>query len=251
MSRQPKAGKPGKVRATSAPARTAALGTAEAKRKRAKPGTAELRKRGGRPRLSKAEAETKRRHILEAALQVFSQHGFEAARIDEVARIAGVAKGTLYLYHPNKQSMFEALVRSAAEPLLGNLSTISRDRTVSADVLLDRIFELFRREILGTHRKLIIRLIISEGPRFPELAAFYHREVISPVLSLLSAVAANAHAQGKLAHEDLVRFPQLIAAPLLLSVVWDGLFEEIDPLDVEGLLATHARLLISAKRRRR
>lgn len=205
----------------------------------------------GRPRQSRADAEQRRQQILSAALTVFSQHGFEAARLDEVAQLAGVAKGTLYLYFPDKHSMLEALVREAAQPVLQDFAALMQQREASVDLLLAQIFALFRREVLGTRRKLIIRLIIAEGPRFPELAKFYHREVIGRVMSILRVVAAQAHQRGELATEGLVRFPQLIAAPLLLSLIWDGLFSKIDPLDVEAMLGAHAELLTAARRKQR
>jgi AcrR family transcriptional regulator len=219
-----------------------------------KPGKAEesgQKKRAGRPRLSSSDAEAKRHSILEAALQVFSQHGFEAARLDDVARRAKVAKGTLYLYYPNKEAMFEALVRSAAEPLLDDMSAIARQHEGPPEQLLESIFALFRHEILGTNRKLVVRLIIAEGARFPELAQFYHREVITRVIATLEAVARKLHDEGRLASDGPLLYPQLIAAPLLLALIWDGLFAQIDPLDVEGLLAAHAKLLTTAKRRKR
>lgn len=209
------------------------------------------KKHGGRPRRSSSDTEAKRQNILNAALQVFSQHGFEAARLDEIARKAKVAKGTLYLYFPNKQAMFEALVRSAAVPLLDEMSAIAFEHAGPAEELLESIFALFHHEILGTDRKLVIRLIVAEGPRFPELARFYHREVISHVIGTLEAVARKLHKEGRLASDDLLQYPQLIAAPLLLSLIWDGLFARIDPLDVAGLLSAHAKLLTTMKRRKR
>jgi AcrR family transcriptional regulator len=204
----------------------------------------------GRPRQSPAATQARRRQILKAALTVFSEHGFEAARLDEIARKAKVAKGTLYLYFPDKQAMFEALVRSAALPVLGDLSALSQNASLPADVLFKRMFDLFRREVLGTDRKLIMRLIISEGSRFPRIAAFYHREIISRIMAVLKAVARQAWQKGELATSGPVKHPQLIAAPLMLSVIWDGLFDRIAPLDVESLLNEHIALL-TAKRKKR
>ena len=205
----------------------------------------------GRPRLAPAVTQARRQQILVAALAVFAQHGFEAARLDEIAKRAKVAKGTLYLYFPDKQAMFEALVRSAAEPIVAGLSALAERRDLPMRSLLDHMFALFREQVLGTRRKLVIRLLIAEGPRFPEIAAFYHREVLSRVMGLLKAMAQRAHASGELDSDVLVRFPQLVAAPLLLSVIWDGLFHRLDPLDVEGLLAAHAGLLTAKRRPRR
>ncbi len=102
---------------------------------------------------------------------------------------------------------------------------------------------MFRQEVLGTKRKLLLRLVVSEGPRFPALAEFYYREVVSRGLQMVRTVARKGVADGEFASDAVARFPQLLVAPLLMAVIWDGLFSRLDPLDVEGLLAAHRELL--------
>ena len=104
-------------------------------------------------------------------------------------------------------------------------------------------FALFQREVLGTKRKLLLRLIIAEGPRFPAIANFYYREVVARGMALMRTIASEAVARGEFTSDAAARFPQLIVAPLLLAVIWDGLFSKIEPLDVAGLLDAHCDLL--------
>jgi AcrR family transcriptional regulator len=196
-----------------------------------------------RTRAPKVETEARRQAILDAALSVFAEHGFEAARLDDVAERAGVAKGTLYLYFKHKEALFEDLVRSAVTPVIDTLSKVATNPAVPAGAVLDAFFAAFEREVLGTRRKLLLRLIIAEGPRFPAIAKFYHREVVSRGLELMRAVAERAVQSGEFATDAAARFPQLIVAPLLVSVIWDGLFAKIDPLDVGGLLRAHRQML--------
>src|SRR5215468_1949106 len=68
-----------------------------------------------------ATAEARRAEILAAALEEFTARGFEAARLDDVAKRAGVAKGTIYLYFADKEALFQELVRSMVSPVLGTL----------------------------------------------------------------------------------------------------------------------------------
>jgi AcrR family transcriptional regulator len=202
----------------------------------------------GRPRAVPAEA--RRQAILGAALSVFAERGFDAARLDEVATRAGVAKGTLYLYFKDKQTLFEELVRSAVSPIMDRVSAAALTPGMPAGAVIDTFFSLFRTEVLGTERKLLLRLIISEGPRFPAIAQFYYREVVSRGVGLMRALAKSAHERREFASDAPARFPQLIVAPLLLSVIWDGLFADIDPLDVPGLLEAHRELLTGGKARK-
>jgi AcrR family transcriptional regulator len=188
--------------------------------------------------------------ILDAALTVFAERGFEAARLDDVAARAGVAKGTLYLYFKDKESLFEELLRGAVSPLVERVTALAEAPDVPFEKALDVIFAFFEREVLGTKRKLLIRLIMTEGPRFPRIAELHYRTVVSRVLPLVQKIAARAAARGETANDAVARFPQLIAAPLLTAIIWDGLFAKIDPLDVAGFLRAHRDVLTAKPRRR-
>ena len=215
--------------------------------RRAKAATASGTSNGAGTR--KVDAAIRRQAILDAALTVFAERGYEAARLEDMAARAGVAKGTLYLYFKDKEALFEALVRGAVSPMLEKVGEFSAAPGMKATDVLQFFFAMFRQEVLGTDRKLLLRLIISEGPRFPSLAEFYYREVVSKGLQLVRGVARNGVASGEFASDAVARFPQLLVAPLLMAVIWDGLFSRIDPLDVEGLLAAHRELLTGTPER--
>lgn len=202
----------------------------------------------GRPPRTPQESEAKRRAILDAALVEFAAHGFAAARLDDVARRAGIAKGTLYLYFADKEALFEALVRGAIRPLLDNLRNAAALPDVPTLQVLRLLFLTFAREVLGSDRKLLLRLLITEGARFPRLVRFYHAEIITPGLALMRGLMTRAAAKGEIASDAPARFPQLVMAPLLLVVVWDMLFGRVEPLDVEGLIDAHAGLLLGEQR---
>jgi AcrR family transcriptional regulator len=197
----------------------------------------------------KVDAAARRQAILDAALTIFAERGFEAARLDDVAAKAGVAKGTLYLYFKDKEALFEALVRGAVSPILGQATAAAAMPGMKAAAVLELFFALFQKEVLGTNRKLLLRLIISEGPRFPVLAEFYYREVVAQGLKLMRTVARNAVASGEFTSDAAARFPQLIVAPLLMAAIWDSMFSRLDPLDVPGLLQAHRELLTGRPQR--
>src|SRR5258707_13970884 len=133
--------------------------------------------KGRRPRRAAAGPRTHRRAarrqaILTAALQEFSARGFAAARLDDVALAAGIAKGTIYLYFRDKEALFQDLIRSEMSPVVATLETaLALDLPVR--VVAEQAVALFVREIYSTSRKDVVRLIISEGPRFPQLPDFY------------------------------------------------------------------------------
>jgi AcrR family transcriptional regulator len=211
-------------------------------------GGGDLRLPGKPGRVRKIEPAARREAILDAALSVFSERGYEAARLDDVAERAGVAKGTLYLYFDDKEALFEEVIRGAVSPIVERLSALASIPDMPVGESLEALFAVFEKEILGTKRKLLIRLIIAEGPRFPRIAEFYYRNVVGRVMPLISKMAQRAAERGELPSDDLARFPQLIAAPLLVAVIWDGLFARISPLDVAGFFRAHREMLTQTSR---
>jgi AcrR family transcriptional regulator len=197
----------------------------------------------GRP---SARGNDKHAAILAAALEEFAGRGFAATRLDDVARRAGVAKGTIYLYFRDKESLFQELVRTMLSPLVGAIEAAPL-RELPIRAVVELIVDVFVNEIYATHRKDVIRLILAEGPRFPKLAEFYYREVIARVLPIVRARLALAVERGELEHDALARFPQLLVAPALLAILWSGLFGRFAPLDVRELMRAHVDLLFGKR----
>ncbi len=194
----------------------------------------------------KARSGERRDAILAAALDEFASRGFEAARLDDVARRAGVAKGTIYLYFRDKETLFQELIRTMLTPLVGTIEALGA-ADVPLAMLADRIVDLFVNEVYETRRKDVVRLMISEGRRFPALAEFYYREVLSRIIGAMRTLLRRAAARGEVP-ESLAEFPQIIAAPGLIAIIWSGLFERFEPLDVRRMMKTHVELLFAPRR---
>jgi AcrR family transcriptional regulator len=203
--------------------------------------TGNIRIRGKRGRAEKSAA--RREAVLAAALDEFSARGFAATRIDDVARRAGVAKGTIYLYFHDKEALFQELVRTMLVPLVLALEAPPPD--VPIRVLLQAFADLFVRELYGTKRRDVLRLVITEGPRFPKLAEFYYRTVVERAMTALRGLLDRAEKRGELKDDALKRFPQLVIAPGIVAIIWSGLFDRFAPLDVAAMLDAHLNILFS------
>lgn len=198
------------------------------------------------PARSEEDRQARLQTILDAAMEVFLDKGFAEARLEDVAARAGVAKGTIYLYVRSKQALFEALAHSAIGGPIGAVEQQVLALDASAEDKLRMLFTFLRREVLETRRKDVVRLLLMEAVRFPELAEVYHREVIGKGLRLLRGIAEQGIARGEFRSDALVRFPQLAIAPGLLAMIWMSLFQRLEPLDVEAMLETHLSLLMKA-----
>jgi AcrR family transcriptional regulator len=191
-------------------------------------------------------AAARRTAILEAALDEFSARGFAGTRLDDVAQRAGVAKGTIYLHFKDKEALFQELVRTMLGPLVAGLEQL-RASDLPIRTVLERFADLFVHDIYGTRRRDVARLVITEGTRFPELAEFYYREVVARGIGAMRAMIERAVARGEVHHEALARFPQLVVAPGLVAILWAGLFDRFDHLDVAEMMRAHIDILLERR----
>lgn len=184
----------------------------------------------------------RRNAILAAALEEFSVNGFAGTRLDDVARRAGIAKGTIYLYFSDKETLFQELLRSLFAPIVQALEQMPPD-TRPVRETIEQLVDLFVREVVGTRRRDVIRLIIAEGGRFPKLAEFHYREVVGRALAALGALMARAVERGEVRSSAYARYPQLLVAPGLVAAIWGGLFERFAPLDVAAMMRAHLDII--------
>src|SRR3546814_7507978 len=116
---------------------------------------------------------------------------------EDVARRAGVAKGTVYLYFESKESLFKALIESISGPPIGAAEALIQTHEGSSEALLRSMLQIFRDQVIGTERRQIVQLVLTELHRFPELADYHYEHVVSRALGLLRAVIARGIARGE------------------------------------------------------
>jgi AcrR family transcriptional regulator len=200
-----------------------------------------------RPSKRAVRAAERRQAIVDAALAEFSAKGFAAARLEDIAASAGVGKGTIYLYFNDKEALFQELVRTSIVPLVGRLGA-PPPAEMSARKLFETFIEMFVREVYQTRRGDIIRLIIAEGSRFPALAEFYYREVVSRGVAGMQMLIQYGISRGEVTNPAIIKHPQLLVAPAMVAVIWSGLFGKFAPLDVNAMMAVHVDLIFGPGR---
>ncbi len=181
--------------------------------------------------------------IVAAALTVFSERGFAAARLDDVAERAGIAKGTIYLYFATKEELFEAVVREAISPVLDRMSGALALPDISCRELVEHIIRTMYAQIVATERREILRLLVAEAKRFPNLVSFYHREVISRGKAIASEILRRGVASGEFRDGPASRTPEVVIGPAILAAVWKLVFEAIEPMDLEEMMIAHLDLV--------
>jgi AcrR family transcriptional regulator len=228
------------------PTHRAAAKATERGAKRAAPSGSPKAAAVARPANRAERAADRRQAIIEAALDEFIDRGYAATRLDDVASRAGVAKGTIYLHFRDKQALFEELIRTALVPLIGRLAA-PPTAGGSIRAALESFAENFAKEVVATRRGAIVRLIIAEGPRFPDIADFYYREVVSRGIAGMRALIELGIARGEIKQSGLKDFPQIVVAPAMVAVIWQGLFGRHAPLDAVAMFRVHLDLIFGGR----
>lgn len=181
--------------------------------------------------------------IAEAAFEVFAEKGYAAARVQEVARRAGVSKGLMYLYFKTKEELFKAVIRSVVvrrvDALLANIET----STSTSEEFLRGPFADFMKRIPGSPVAVVIRLLLSEGQRHPDLVDYYWQNVVSKGLDAIRRFVARGIDRGEFRSTAIDDLPQLFLAPTIVATIWNMLFAK-RPIDADRLIDTQIDLLL-------
>ena len=183
--------------------------------------------------------------ILSAALACFSERGFAATRLEDVARRAGVTKGTLYLYFGSKEELFKAIVRQAILPNIERLEAMIGDKTERASVLIERIMTNLA-EIISSPISAIPKLILAESGNFPDLAKFYSDEVVHRATALVRDILCRGIERGEFDQIDVESTVICIIAPFIFAMLWRHSLGHHEPrgIEPEALCHAHLRLVL-------
>lgn len=193
----------------------------------------------------KRRKEARPAELLAAAVEAFVEKGYAATRLDDVAARAGVSKGTLYLYYANKEALFKAVIQEGIIPVIAENEQIFAQHTGNSFELLDRLLDNWWAKIGQTTLAGIPKLIIAEAGNFPELARFYHDQVISRGRQLVGAALQRGIQNGEFRSIDIESTIDVIIAPVLMLLIWRHslagcLAQDSNP---QAYLAAHLDLL--------
>ena len=187
------------------------------------------------------------REICAAALEVFAEKGFAAARLDEIARRAGISKATLYLYFKDKGDLFQAVVRDTVAPNIEAVRALilSKDLPFAevAPIFLDRLADVATRVPVGS----VAKMVIGESRNFPELAKVWHDQVAGRALAMLAELIEKAQAKGevRLGNPRLHAFS--LVAPIVMGLLWRETLQPAggSPLDLQALARQHSETILA------
>ena len=194
------------------------------------------------------EAKDERRQVLlKAALDEFFEKGFSATRMNDIARRAKLSKGTLYLYFDSKEAMFRALLEAFVSPNLEMIEQIAENARDLKEAVssICRVAPLLIRH---TDMPRLMKVMVGDSHMFPQLVRAYREELIEQVLGLVANVLRRAHAAGEAEVEDPELTARIVVAPLVLSGMWQAMFNVNNDADVdlERLFQIHEHMMLKA-----
>lgn len=197
-------------------------------------------KRRGKPRWQRRK-EARPEEILAAALDVFVERGFARARLEEVARRAGVTKGTIYLYFKSKETLFKAVVRGTIVPVIAQGEALAQSFTGSARDLVEQLVRKYWTLVGETRLAGIPKLMMAEAATFPALTKFYYDEVVTRGHRLMAGVIERGIKSGEFRRVDVMIAAKLAMSPLMHATVVRLAFASCMPegFDVNHYLETH------------
>ena len=203
----------------------------------------------GEPRWRRRKAD-RPGEIIAAALEVFSERGFAATRLDDVAKRAGLSKGALYLYFETKEELFRAVVGEAVGANLAHL-----EKAVQADLPFEQTLRAgltLLANRLASDRRIsgVVKLVIAESRAMPELARIWHDTVIARALNMIITLIRRAQDRGEVRPGDPRHFAMGVIGPMLLAMIWRETFEPVgaQPVSVEALAAQHLDVVMKGMR---
>jgi AcrR family transcriptional regulator len=176
--------------------------------------------------------------LLAAALDLFVERGYAGTRLDDVASLAGVSKGTLYLYFENKEELFKAVVRENIVTALSDAEDLIAGYEGHSSELLRKLMLNWWSRIGQTKPSGISKLMMAESGNFPDVARFYHEEVVSRGEALLASVVQRGMARGEFRDIDANQAKLVLIAPMLMLMLWKHSFTGCrnEPIDTPAYL---------------
>ncbi len=191
--------------------------------------------------------EARPEEITDAALQLFTEKGFSATRMIDVAKAAGISKGTLYLYFESKEAIFRDVVQQRITPQLDTVEKLVDEFAGSHADLLKQMITGWWMGVACTPLSAIPKIIVSESGNFPELAEYFTNNVVIRSRKLFSKVISRGIECGEFRLYEADTVARLVIAPLVQATIWmHSLRPYDDETGTQNYLQLHTEFILNS-----
>ncbi len=195
----------------------------------------------------KRRKEARPEEILDAALQLFTEKGFSSTRMIDVAKAAGISKGTLYLYFDSKEAIFKDVVHQRISPQLDQVEAMVECFEGSQAELLKQLINGWWMSVACTSLSAIPKIVVAESGNFPELARYFTQNVVVRSRNLFSKVISRGMISGEFNLYESETVARLAVAPLVQATIW---MHSLKPYDddsgTQNYLQLHTEFILNS-----
>jgi len=195
----------------------------------------------------KRRPEARPQEILAAALTLFSERGFAATRLEDVAALAGLSKAAIYLYFPDKAALLRAIVEEAVSANLDAVRSVPPVHHGPVAPFIATFLETMASRLNTSQLPDVIKLVIAESRAHPAIGRLYLDANIGRAVPILQSLIERGIVRGEFRSVDPALTARCIVGPMVLGALWRSVFEPIggEPLDIAALARQHADLILN------
>jgi AcrR family transcriptional regulator len=189
--------------------------------------------------------EDRRQQLLVAALDEFFERGFTAARMDDIAALADVSKGTLYLYFKSKEDLFQSLVDDVAIPNIEQVEAAALSMP-TLEGAIRNMMSLGPALVTSSNMPKLMKIIFADAPNFPDTVSAFREKVPERMLGLIAELIERSNDTGETDIADPTLAARLVVSPIVFSSMWQVIFTH-DPdarFDLDALFKLHADTIL-------
>ncbi|MCK5744614.1 MAG: TetR/AcrR family transcriptional regulator [Oricola sp.] len=191
-------------------------------------------------------AESRPDEILDAALGIFERDGFDAARVEDIAKAAKLSKAGVYLYFDTKEAILRGLIERKVMQVAQNLRGMAEAGADDPAGSLRRIIAAFTGLAADKQKFAVPRLVLSVAGRYPDIAAYYRENVAEQGLGAIKALIEAGIKKGDFRPCDSGVAARFVLGPVFIHVLYTHLLDgDPGPLSPEERIAAHTDLLLN------
>lgn len=188
-------------------------------------------------------AEARPDEILDAALHVFTRHGFDAARMDDIAAAANISKGAVYLYFDGKEALLRGLIEREVAPVAAHVSALAEAGGDDPKATIARVIETAAAMTDSPRMMATPRLVLSVAPRFAEIAEHYRRRVVDIAIGAIAALHRRGVATGVFRDVDSDAVARMVMGPILVFAMRRHILGASDASEPAARASAHVDIL--------
>lgn len=182
--------------------------------------------------------------IVDSAMSLWASQGFATTKIEDIAKGAGVAKGTVYLYFKSKEAIFETAVKIRLVSTMEQIDELIKDDSMSTTELMQNFYRAVYTELFVNGSATLMKVLIAEGHRFPDLARAYKTIALAKGMNTIASILDRGVKRGELSKKAITIDKRLVMAPVIMFATWGMVIGKSSEAEFFNLIEDHIAMFM-------